>query len=417
MADELTRRSVGPVLAGWMAHAAPDRAPERLFEEAFARTMALPQKRAYPWHRWALEGLGPNRSRRLAFAGLMAVLVIAIAASLVPQFAGNEVDGPTPSPSRSPSTEPSASASVLPLLLPGVTVKPTAAITLDAPIAFATDGTTIWAFTANSDLLRIDPATNTVAASVKLNLSSDNFQGIAGDATGLWITDRGANKLLRFDPKTLRPVTSIDTVALPMGVLVTPSTVWVASTRGGVVQRFDPKTNKLTANISVGPAGPDGPHLLARGLGSIWTSIPNIGSVVRIDETTNAVLATIPITGPVTGRNRPCGGLAVGSAAVWVTTCEDSWAAQIDPATNAQVGQIDFDWDATIAMVGDRPWIASMGPQLRRLDPISRTFDRAITPGAALARGGVVFIAAESLWVLDKDAKQLLRLPLAPFAG
>ena len=323
----------------------------------------------------------------------------------------------SPSPSSSPPvTTPAPPASVRPFPSP-VSVAPIAEIAIDSPYAFATDGTTIWAFTANSDLLRIDPATNTVAASVKLNLSTDDFQGIAGDATGLWITDRGANKLLRFDPKTLRPVTSIDTVALPMGVLVTPSTVWVASTRGGSVQRFDPNTNKLTANISVGPAGPDGPHLLARGLGSIWTSIPNIGSVVRIDETTNAVLATIPVTGPVTGRNRPCGALAVGSAAVWVTICEDSWAAQIDPATNSQVGQVDLDWAATIAMVGDRPWIASQGPQLRRLDPASQTFDRAITPGAALARGGALFVAAESMWVMDFDAKRLLRLPLAAFGG
>src|SRR5258705_3288160 len=121
MTQQRSDGDVGSVLKTWMAAVAPARAPERLFEEAFARTMVLPQKRAYPWHRRPHERLATNRSRQVAFACLVATLVIAIAASLVPRFASNEVGGPMPSPSRSPSTEPSASASVLPSLLSGVT--------------------------------------------------------------------------------------------------------------------------------------------------------------------------------------------------------------------------------------------------------------------------------------------------------
>ena len=40
---------VGPILETWMAAVAPRRAPERLFEESFARTMVARQQSVYPW--------------------------------------------------------------------------------------------------------------------------------------------------------------------------------------------------------------------------------------------------------------------------------------------------------------------------------------------------------------------------------
>jgi YVTN family beta-propeller protein len=280
-------------------------------------------------------------------------------------------------------------------------------------MAMATDGTTIWLFTANSNLVRIDPRTNTVAASVKVDLTTDAFQGLAGNATGLWVTDWNANQLLRFDPQTLRSVTSIPTVALSKGLLLSGGTLWVANTRGGSVERVDPKTNAVTATISVGPTGPSGPNWLAQGLGSIWTSVPNIASVVRINATTNAIEATIPITAPAD----PCGGLAAGSTAIWASSCDGSdFVAQIDPSTNTQVGEVDLGARGyTFAMVGGRAWISPVGGQIVRLDPATHAVDRVIDPGNGFSGGGDVVTTADSLWVLDFDSNRVLRLPIAAF--
>jgi YVTN family beta-propeller protein len=413
--DDQEARTVGPILSTWMAAVAPERAPERLLEESFARTMVSRQRRVFPWNGRPIARPAARNGRRLVLAALGAIVAVALGVGLLP---GSPLTngGPSPSPVVSPSpilsprSGPSAAGPSLP---PATKVEPVASIGVDAPMALASDGTTIWLFTANSDLLRIDPKTNSIAASAKLDLSTEAFQGIAGDDSSLWVTNWITHEVLRFDPRTLEPVTSIDTVAMSKGVLLTGGSLWVANTRGGSVERIDTSTNTIVATIPVGPAGPSGPNWLAQGLGSIWTTVPNIGSVVRISVATNAVEATIPINGSAT----PCGGLAAGPTAVWVSSCDGSdYVAQIDPATNTQVGEVDLGGRGyTFALVGDRAWISPEGGPLVRLDPATHLVDRAISPGAGFSGGGDIVVAAGSLWVIDGVAGRLLRLPLDAF--
>jgi hypothetical protein len=63
--------------------------------------------------------------------------------------------------------------------------------------------------------------------------------------------------------------------------------------------------------IPIGSLSFAGPNWLAAGAGSIWTDVPNINAVVRIDPTTDTVLATIPDKGA-------CGALAASATAVWI---------------------------------------------------------------------------------------------------
>jgi hypothetical protein len=189
MADENGKRSVDPILATWMSHAAPERAPERLFEAAFARTMAIPQLRAYPWHRWNRGRVASDRrSRRLAIAGLGVALVIVLGAGLLlPGFRNDGVGTPSispPSPSPSASPEPTASptASPLPSLPPAETIEPTAAIAVDQPWGIASDGTSVWLFTGVGKVVRIDPVTNTIAASADLPRPTDALRSSKASA-------------------------------------------------------------------------------------------------------------------------------------------------------------------------------------------------------------------------------------------
>jgi streptogramin lyase len=414
MADQRATRDVAPRLAAWMAAVAPERPPARLLEESFARTMTSPQLPVFPWHRgprWRPSS--PDRSRPLALVGLAAAVVIALGVGLLPSGRNDGVGAP--SASLSPSPSPSPSPSIGPSFPPAVSVVPIATIPVDAPMALGSDGTTIWLFTANSELVRIDSQTNTVTATAKVDLTTDDFQGLAGDDAGLWVTDWGTNQVLRFDPRSLRLVTSIDTAALSKGMLLSGGTLWVANTRGGSVQRIDPTRNIVTATIAVGPTGPSGPNWLAGGLGSVWTGVPNNASVVRINGATNKIEATIPIRSPAS----PCGGMAAGSTAIWVTSCDGSnFVAQIDPTTNTQVGTIDLGGRGyTIAMVADRPWISPTGGQIVRIDPATHTVDRVIAPGSGFTGGGDVVVAAGSFWVVDSTANRLLRLPIAAFGG
>jgi streptogramin lyase len=95
-------------------------------------------------------------------------------------------------------------ASEIPFPSP-VVVQPIATIPVTGAVALATDGTSIWLFTATGELKRIDPATNAVAASVVLKPPTAAYQSLAGDDAGVWVTDFDAGKVLRFDPQTLRP--------------------------------------------------------------------------------------------------------------------------------------------------------------------------------------------------------------------
>ncbi|MEO6207401.1 MAG: hypothetical protein ABIP77_05560 [Candidatus Limnocylindrales bacterium] len=420
MADERATHGVGRMLSSWMADVAPDRAPERLFEEAFARTMAAPQRRALPWHRRYRQPVATDhRARGLALAGLAAVVVIAIGTSLLAPSRDDVGGGPTPSPLSSPSItpgppSPSVSASRVPFPA-AVIVEPTATIPISGPIAMATDGVSLWLFTTAGYLVRIDPRTNTIAATVRLDLATSDFQSLAGDATGLWVTDWTASQVLRFDPQTLRSVTSIGTADKSKGLLLTSGAVWIANTRGGSVERVDPATNTVVGRIPLGPVGPSGPNWLAQGLGSVWVGIPNNGTVARINEATNEIEATIEVPPPAS----PCGGLAVGTTAVWVTSCDGSrFVAQIDPITNTVVGTIDLGGNGyTFAMVADRPWISPTGGQIVRIDPVRHVVDRVVAPGAGFSGGGDVVVAAGSLWVIDGAAGRVLRLPISAFGG
>ena len=414
MTGRRTDGDVGPILETWMEAVAPRGAPERLLEESFARTMVAGQVRVYPWHalRQARRaGAGGRRIGGLAVAGLAVVLTIAVAASLAIR-PSQSIVGQTPLPI--PSSSPSPPASTIPLPSP-LLVQPTAAIPLRGAVTIASDSRSVWLFTSEGTLVRIDPATNTIAASVALTPATDAYQSLAGDRNGLWVTDWDTNKVLRFDPRTLKSTASIDTGSRQKGVLVTNAAIWVAQTRSGSVVRIDPKTNKVVATIPVGLAGPSGPNWLAEGSGSIWVDVPNVPSVVRINEATNAIQATIAVPGPAS----PCGGMAAGTSAIWVTSCDGSnFMTQIDPVTNTIVGTIDAGGHGfTFAMVADRPWLSPVAGQIVRLDPVGHAVDRVVSPGEGFVGGGDVVVAAGSLWVIDYTANRILRLPIAAFGG
>lgn len=417
MSDQRADGDIGTILETWMEVVAPSRAPDRLLEESFARTMVANQRRAWPWHALRGAGRGISGGRRmagLAMTGIAAALTIAVAAGLVFRPGGGIGGGPTPSPSssRAPSSSPPASSSPFPS---PIVVQPTAIIPVAGAAGFASDGTSIWLFTVDGKLIRIDALTNSIAASVAMSSATDAYQALAGDRTGLWVTDFDAGKVFRFDPQTLRPTATIDPGGQPKGVLVTTPAIWVANTHGGSVVRIDPKTNKVVATLILGPTGSSGPGWLASGFGSIWVGVPNIGAVVRINATTNAIQATIPIAGPAS----PCGGLAAGTTAVWITSCDGSnFITQIDPVTNSIVATIDAGGRTNpLAMIEDHPWTSVSEGQIVRLDAVSHAVDRVITPGPDFSGGGDVVVAAGSLWVNDWKSNRVLRLSLADLGG
>lgn len=257
---------------------------------------------------------------------------------------------------------------------------------------------------------RIDPSTDTVLAVVAV---PNPASVIAAGAGAIWLTSFPGDSLTRIDPNAN---TATGTISLapsggigPVGITVYDGYVWVANHQGnptGSVAKIDPATMSVVDVIPVGSQSFAGPNWLAAGAGSIWTDVPNINAVVRIDPTTDAVIATIPDKGV-------CGALAASDTAVWVAggggpgclpgiTSIDPNSNTVTTALNAG-GQTD-----SLALGGDTLWYGTS---------ISNFLGRVDTAGSAvvgqLKLSGAAFGLAAAygyVWATDRDDGLLLKV-------
>jgi len=413
--SDVMDRDMDQTLGAWMHAVAPVRAPGRLLEETFSRTVGTGQDRALPWRRITVEPRRRGGGRAAGWVAIAAAVALVGATIFGSGLIGppGPTVGPVPSPSSSSSPSPPGSGP------PSTVVAPSATISLQRPFALASDGRALWALTDASMVVRIDPATNSVAAARQIAPAGEPWQGMAATADALWITDWDTKRVYRFDPASLQVATTVETGLALKGVLATADAVWIADTHAGTVVRIDPRTSKVVITIQVGPVGTSGPNWLASGLGSIWVGIPNNSTVVRIDPATNRVQATIP-----TPSFEACGNIGVAADAVWIPECYDgTHIGRIDPATNAEVAALDLGGNSGgVAVIGGKPWI-SVDPgnpdkgRLVRFDPATNSIDRAIVPGPSFGGGGDVLVLGDSVWVVDIQHNELLRLPLSAFGG
>lgn len=418
MTERRTDRSVDQTLTAWMDDVAPERAPSRLLEGTFARTMRTRQARAYPWHRLGIGAAGrlsPGLGARTGTLLLVGLVVVALALGLVAGGLGS-VTPAVPSPSPSPGSGQPVTPTAVPLPSP-IAVTPEAVIPVQRPNTIVSLGPSIWILGAG-ELDRIDPGANAVTASVTLGGAADLYNDLAANDAGLWATDWDTAKLYRVDPTALKVVAVIPAGLAPKGILATAAGVWVADTHDGKVLRIDPATNAIVARITVGPTGSSGPNWLASGLGSIWVNIPNNGTVVRINPATNAIQATIKLPPSVV----PCGGFDFETTTVWVSGCSGATVlAGIDPVTNTvietrQLVAADF----SLARINGVPWLSvdtgnSTSGMLARWDPATNVIDRVLVPDQPFGGGGGLVAAAGSVWVVDGYNTAVMRLPLAAF--
>jgi streptogramin lyase len=416
MSDPMDR-DVDEMLDRWIDAVAPERAPTGVLEGTFARTMTTSQARPVPWRRIRI-GSPPNA----AFASLAWVALVVIVAIVVLAVALLSGGGEPLMTKVAPSA--SATASPSPLASPGgpppISVAPEATITVEQPLYMGTDGAVPWLITEAGELVRIDPATNSIGASGQIGPPGDPYQGLAADADAVWVTDWITRKIFRVDPDTLEVAETITAGAGAKGVIVTDAGVWVADTRGGAVMRIDPSINDVAATVNVGPTGAAGPNWLAAGAESVWVDVPNNNTVARIDPLSDTVQATINAPEGFI----PCGGIAAGTDAVWVTGC----AAQkrlivIDAATDTVRATLELDgFGYYPTMIDGAPWVSlnrerEDNGQIVRIDPVSDLVDRVVVPGTTFHGGGNLVVAAGSVWVYDALHDNLLRLPLSAFAS
>jgi streptogramin lyase len=266
----------------------------------------------------------------------------------------------------------------------------------------------------SSGPFRIDPQTDAVSGP----FSSIESQDIGAGEGSIWASNWAEDTVRRLDPATGKEtaVVKLPAGSAPEGIVDAAGAIWVATHHGGTVVRIDPATNRVAARVLLVWPGSSGPQGIAAGLGSVWVDVPNASAVFRIDPATNKVTAVIALPYSIS----PCGGIAVGQTAVWVTGCFDTGAvARIDPATNKVVSILDVgglviqpaaDGDTVWFVVGgdpdQSPSTVGYLVQLRADDTVARR----IQLGSGFISGGTA-VAFGSIWVSDFSHPRVIRIP------
>lgn len=251
------------------------------------------------------------------------------------------------------------------------------------PAWIAADANDVWVHNPGS-VVRVNPASNTIEALI--STPPIDYGYLASGAGATWQSYFGGNSLLRIDPSTNKVVATISLGddAAPEGVAVADGAAWVAEHHQGAVVRIDPATNTVVARVNVSPAGADGPLEMAAGPTGIWVNVPNENRVVHIDPSTNSIVGFVGESGqPIvddtsvwvetsTGLDRidpstehviahvplpgPNAWGAAGMGSVWVTTT--GGLARVDEATNRLVGLLPDVINADIAITAGSVWLS-----------------------------------------------------------
>ena len=329
--------------------------------------------------------------------------------------------GPAPKPPSYPKLPPPpAGPDTTTLPMPVASPLPPAASTLafSAPTwapSVSDISPTADALWVSSGIFRIDPATNAVTGPMTALPSADMTAG----AGSIWASDYDGNAVRRFDTATGKLVALVH-LPLPLGsspegLVDAGGAIWVATHHGGALMRIDPQTNKVSVAVVLTMPGPSGPQGVAAGLGSVWVDVPNVNSVFRVDPATNSISAIIRLPSQMS----PCGGIAVGETAVWVTNCLDgTLVARIDPATNKVVSVLDVGGLVVQpAADGNSVWFVAGGDPDQSPVPgylIHLRADDTVVSRTAVSNGfisGGTAVAFGSIWISDFAHPRVVRIP------
>ena len=255
---------------------------------------------------------------------------------------------------------------------------------------------------------RVDPASNSVDAHAFAPSSS--FYGFAVAFGSLWISNFDADSLTRVDETTGAQVATVKLPAgtAPAGMAAADGALWVTGHHGnptGSLLRVDPSTNAVTKRIAAGmQQSCCGPSWLAFGAGALWSAVPNLDSVVRVDPTTGTVAATIQ-------ASPACGNVAADDASVWVASgCDTLTVRRIDPATNHVVATIalprvpavsagDYPQALDVTIAYGSVWVSTQGGAYGELVRINPGTNRVVGRTRLPSGGGTLAAAEGDLWV------------------
>jgi streptogramin lyase len=218
----------------------------------------------------------------------------------------------------------------------------------------------------------------------------------------LWMLapDQEVPSLLRLDPSTNEMVASIE---LPgrscQGFTVSDDAVWACTPDGAA--RIDPETNEVTGTVAFETGMAKG--RLAFGAGSVWALGARDGvsnQLVRIDP--------VAMTTTSIALGHGAASLAYGFDAVWVTAPQDGMILRVDPDSEEVTQQAtELARPQTIVTGPDSLWVTLYGgedidpalPTVLRIDPGDGAVLAEVATGAASEDLGGIWATEDAVWV------------------
>jgi virginiamycin B lyase len=138
-------------------------------------------------------------------------------------------------------------------------------------------GGSVWVGVPNlTSVVRIDPATNAVRATIRLSVPPSGF--LAADKSAVWSAGaHSAGVVTRLDPRTNRLSGSFNGAEAPIGLGLASGSLWVADLDSKVIDRVNPHTARTIGRLRVGGY----PVRIGVGFGSVWVR-DDTGRVLRI---------------------------------------------------------------------------------------------------------------------------------------
>lgn len=178
----------------------------------------------------------------------------------------------------------------------------------------------VWFVVKPSRLIRINPDTNSIVASLDLPSGSENPAFGGGF---LWVTSFSQNALLKIDPRTNTIAATIPVGPKPRFLTIGAGSVWTLNQGDGTVSRVSARTGKLTATIACGLPGEGGEISYADG--TVWAAIFQV-PLTAIDARTNKVAAQWVGNGG--------DGVRAGLGSVWLSNLRQQTVWRIAPQRN-----------------------------------------------------------------------------------